>query len=72
MSEMGQNAKYSSRVNVFRFAPDNRHAVTAPHDRFVPMGDIAGLPDMKEAANRGGFTFCGGPASDAGCVLWSA
>jgi hypothetical protein len=27
---LGQNAKYSSRVDVFRFAPNNRHAVTAP------------------------------------------
>jgi hypothetical protein len=30
MSAVGQNAKYSSREDVFRFAPDNRHAVTAP------------------------------------------
>jgi hypothetical protein len=30
MSLLGQNAKYSSRVDVFRFAPHNRHAVTAP------------------------------------------
>ena len=30
MSQMGQNAKYSLRADVFRFAPDNRHAVTAP------------------------------------------
>ena len=28
--QMGQNAKYSLRADVFRFAPDNRHAVTAP------------------------------------------
>jgi hypothetical protein len=29
MSELGQNAKYSSRVKIFRFAPNNRHEATA-------------------------------------------
>ena len=27
MSELGQNAKYSERADVFRFAPDTRHCV---------------------------------------------
>ena len=30
MSDRGQNAKYSLRADVFRFAPDNGPAVTAP------------------------------------------
>jgi hypothetical protein len=30
LSPLGQNAKSSSRADVFRFALDNRHAVTAP------------------------------------------
>jgi hypothetical protein len=30
LSTSGLDAKYSSRVDVFRFAPDNRHGVTAP------------------------------------------
>jgi len=37
MFQLGQNAKYSLRADVFRFAPDNRHAVTARHDRYVPI-----------------------------------
>ena len=41
MSPLGQNAKYSSRVDAFRFAPDNRHAVTAPRRRFVPIAAVA-------------------------------
>jgi hypothetical protein len=30
ISDLGQNAKYSHGVDVFRFASDNGHAVAAP------------------------------------------
>jgi len=30
MSVQGQKAKYSPRADVFRFTPNNGHAVTAP------------------------------------------
>jgi hypothetical protein len=40
---MGQNAKYPSRVDVFRIALDSGHSVLHRHDRFVPTSDIAGF-----------------------------
>jgi hypothetical protein len=36
-SGLGQSAKYSSRVDVFHLASDNRHAVTAPPLPFRAM-----------------------------------
>jgi hypothetical protein len=36
MSQMGQNAKYSSGVDVFRFDPENGHAVMRCRRRFPP------------------------------------
>ena len=49
MSLSGQKAKYSLRADVFRFAPDNRHAVTAPPCRF--RADIVAKVRKRAAAN---------------------
>jgi hypothetical protein len=38
-----KKGEISLPADVFRFAPDNRQAVTTRHHRFVPIGDISAL-----------------------------
>jgi hypothetical protein len=52
MSGTGQNAKYSSRVDVFRFALDNGHAVTAPPRPFRANSRREQVPLRSERSRR--------------------